>query len=167
MINLNVYIIIYIRLIGLIEMLKAQLKDSNIHLLLGLIYLLFVLQGCLSIPLTDFDKITYTNLTRLKAETTQLVRSFDKKPLEKNQTAIEKTQINLQIAYEYEIGKGANNSNTIKQFEKLMGLFNQDVSDYQEVGPGAFGKSYFKESAEVLGQAFDIVIDTENTKNRG
>jgi hypothetical protein len=133
---------------------------------ISLIWLLFILQGCLSIPVTHYDKTTYTNLTRLKAETTQLVKSFDKKPLEKNQTAIEKTQLNLQIAYEYEIGKGDENSNTIKQFKKIMDLFDQDVSDYQEGGPGAFGKSYFKETAKILGKAFDIVIATENTKNQ-
>ena len=132
---------------------------------ISLIWLLLLLQGCLSLPVTHYDNTTYTNLTSLKAETTLLVKSFDKKPIEKNQIAIEQVQLNLHKAYEYEVGKGDKNSDTIKQFNKIIDLFEQDIHDYQEGGPGAFGKHYFNATAKLLGQAFDIVIATENYKN--
>ena len=128
--------------------------------------LMLLLQGCLSFPVTHYDNTTYSNLTRLKAETVFLVKSFDVKPAINNQEAIEKAQLNLQIAYEYEVGKGKKNSDTVKQFNKIIDLFEQDVADYQEGGPGTFGKRYFNETAKLLGQAFDIVIATEHTKNK-
>ena len=133
---------------------------------IGLLWLMLLLQSCLSLSVSRYDGITYTNLTRLKAETTLLVKSFDQKPVAQNLSTIKETQLNLQIAYEYEAGKGDENSDTVKQFNKIIDLFGQDISDYQEGGPGAFGKRYFNETAKILGQAFDIVIATENTKNQ-
>ena len=130
------------------------------------IWLILLLQGCISLPVIHYDNTTYKNLTQLKAETVFLVKSFDTKPIETNQATIEQVQLKLQIAYEYEIGKGSENSDTVKQYNKIIELFEQDVADYQEGGPGTFGKRYFNETAKLLGQAFDIVIATEHTKNK-
>lgn len=128
--------------------------------------LLLTLGACSGIPISYYDATTYTHLTSLKAETTTLVESFDTKPLTENQTKIESTTLNLKKAYEYEKGKGNPNSDTTKQFSKIVGLFMEDVKDYKENGPAELGPKYFQQAATVLGQAFDIAISTENLKNK-
>lgn len=137
-----------------------------VSLFLGAILLLLTLSGCSGIPISYYDATTYTQLTSLKAETTLLVESFDTKPAGENESSIEQVTLSLRKAYEYEHGKGDPNSDTSKQFEKIMTLFNDDVKDYREDGPGALGKKYFHEASVVLGQAFDIAIATENSKNK-
>jgi hypothetical protein len=124
------------------------------------------LAACAGVPISYYDATTYTQLTSLKAEATTLVESFDTKPFTENQKKIEDTTLNFKKAYEYEKGKGDPNSDTTKQFEKIYGLFIEDVNDYRENKQGELGENYFKEAAEVLGQAFDIAISTENLKNK-
>lgn len=130
------------------------------------ILLFLTLQGCSGIPISYYDATTYTQLTALKAETTTLVESFDTKPVSDNEGNIEKTKLDLRKAYEYEAGKGKPNSDTTKQFKKIIGLFEEDVKDYRENGPKELGDKYFREASVVLGQAFDIAIATENQKNK-
>lgn len=136
----------------------AQLFCIQLLLLLGL-------SACNGVPISYYDATTYTQLTSLKAETTLLMESFDAKPYAENQAKIEATLLNLRKAYEYEKGKGAN-SDTEKQFEIITDLFKDDIKEYQENGPGVLGRKYFQQAAVVLGQAFDIVIATENLKNK-
>lgn len=124
------------------------------------------LSACSGLPITYYDATTYTQLTSLKAETTTLVESFDEKPYSENESKIETTTLNFKKAYEYEKGKGEPNSDTAKQFDKIYSLYKEDVADYKENGPGALGQKYFREAAVVLGQAFDIAISTENSKNK-
>ncbi len=127
---------------------------------------LVALSGCSGIPISYYDTNTYKNLTGLKVETTMLVASFDSKSINKNAERIEKVTMNLRKAYEYEKGKGEPNSDTMRQFRKIVKLFESDVKDYRENGPKSLGKKYFQEAAIVLGQAFDIAISTENLKNK-
>ena len=47
-----------------------------------------------------------------------------------------------------------------------MKLFEDDIEEYRNNGPGVLGTKYFQETARVLGQAFDIAIKTENEKNK-
>ena len=122
--------------------------------------------ACSGIPITYYDATTYTQLTSLKAEITTLVESFDTKPYPENESKIDTTTLNFKKAYEYEKGKGEPNSDTTKQFEQIYGLYIDDVKEYKEEGPGTLGPKYFQEAAVVLGQAFDIAIATENSKNR-
>jgi hypothetical protein len=136
----------------------AQLMFIQLVLLLGL-------AACNGVPISYYDNTTYTQLTSLKAETTLLMESFDAKPYAENQVKIEATLLNLRKAYEYEKGKGAN-SDTEKQFEIITDLFKDDIKEYQENGPGVLGRKYFQQAAVALGQAFDIVIATENLKNK-
>ena len=148
---------------------EAQLNSRHknyTRLLLTQILILLSLTACSSIAITYYDATTYTQLTSLKAETTILVESFDTKPFSDNQAKIEATTLTLKKAYEYEKGKGNPNSDTTKQFDKITGLFMEDVKDYKENGPGALGLKYFQQAAIVLGQAFDIAISTENLKNK-
>lgn len=139
---------------------------NSITLLLGCLLILLALSACSGIPISYYDSTTYTQLTALKAETTLLVESFDKKPVTENEDKIEKVTLNLRKAYEYEFGKGKPNSDTSRQFKKIIGLFDEDIRDYHENGPQSLGRKYFSEASVVLGQAFDIAIATENLKNR-
>jgi hypothetical protein len=141
-------------------------KGTFISLFLTYALVLLTLAACSGIPISYYDSTTYSQLTSLKAETTTLVESFDTKAVSENQKKIEETTLNLKKAYEYEKGKGDPNSNTTKQFDKIMKLFMDDVKEYKEKGPGALGSKYFREAARVLGQAFDIAISTENLKNK-
>lgn len=130
------------------------------------VILLLNLSGCAGIPITYYDATTYIQLTSLKAEITTLVESFDTKPYAENQDKIEEITMNFKKAYEYEKGKGDPNSDTTKQFDKIYGLFMDDVETYKENPQEELGKKYFQEAAIVLGQAFDIAISTENQKNK-
>ncbi|WP_455210145.1 hypothetical protein [Kaarinaea lacus] len=138
----------------------------TVNLLLNAVLLLTVLTGCSGIPISYYDATTYTQLTALKAETTLLVESFDTKPVADNEDNIANVTLSLRKAYEYELGKGEPNSDTAKQFKLITNLFNEDVENYRENGPGALGKQFFREASMVLGQAFDIAIATENLKNK-
>ena len=137
-----------------------------VSLFLSAILLLLTLSGCSGIPISYYDATTYTQLTGLKAETTLIVESFDTKPVSDNEDSIDKVTLSLRKAYEYEKGKGNPNSDTTKQYKKIMKLFNDDVKDYRENGPKKLGAVYFHEASVVLGQAFDIAIATENLKNK-
>ena len=119
-----------------------------------------------AIPISYYDVTTYRNLTDLKAETTLLVASFDTVAFAQNENRIQAVQLALQKAYEYEKGKGEDNSETMTQFRKIMTLFEEDARDYRENGGQSLGPKYFAEAATVLGQAFDIAIATENQKNQ-
>jgi hypothetical protein len=139
---------------------------SRIGIIFSGLLFLIILQACTGVPISSYDSTTYTQLTALKAETTLLVESFDTKPVGENENKIDKTILNLRKAYEYERGKGKSNSDTTKQFEKIIGLFSEDVKDFRDSGPKELGEKYFQQAAIALGQAFDIVISTENLKNK-
>lgn len=125
-----------------------------------------VLAGCQSVPISYYDATTYTHLTSLKAETTALIETFDKKSFAQNESKIEGTTLNLRKAHEYEKGKGTPNSDTAQQFEKVAKLYDDTINEYKDNGPEKLGPKYFQEAARVLGQAFDIAIATENVKNK-
>jgi len=119
-----------------------------------------------AIPITYHDAVTYKNLTDLKAEAMMLVETFDVKSFAANEAAIADITLKFRKAYEYEKGKGIANNDTLKQLDEIQKLMNRDIKDYRENGNATFGSKYFRESAVVLGQAFDIAIVTENLKNR-
>lgn len=119
-----------------------------------------------TVPISYYDATTYKNLTDLKAEAAILVASFDSILVSSNKRAMDQLILNFRKAYEYEKGKGRPNSDTMRQFNKIQQLILEDIADYRESGPGGLGPKYFNEAAIVLGQAFDIVIATENLKNR-
>jgi hypothetical protein len=125
-----------------------------------------MLAACAGVPVSYHDATTYMNLVDLKVDTTLLVESFDTRKVKENEAQIAAVRRNLKRAYEYEKGKGDPNNDTIKQFDKITKLFDEDVSAYRENGPGDLGKRYFQEASVVLGQAFDIAIATENEKNK-
>ena len=136
--------------------------EALVRLVSGLV--LTVLAAACAVPISYYDATTYKSLTDLKVDATQLVASFDTKPVGENEARISDVTTRLLKAYEYEKGKGKPNSDTMKQLEKIKGLFDQDVGDYRS---GAkLGSKFFREAAVALGQAFDIAISTENLKNK-
>ncbi len=140
---------------------RKHVTASNLYALA-----LLFLTACSGLPISYYDVTTYKQLTSLKAEATTLVESFDRKPYSENESKIEATTLNFKKAYEYEKGKGEPNSDTAKQFDKILGLYNDDVAEYKEDGLRKLGPKYFSEAAVALGQAFDIAIATENLKNK-
>jgi hypothetical protein len=130
-----------------------------------LLALLALVAGC-AVPISYYDGTTYANLTSLKAETGALIETFDARPVSANEAKIEATTLNVRKAHEYEKGKGAPNSDTARQLEKIAGLYAATIAEYRKHGPGTLGPKYFQEAARVLGQAFDIAIATENLKNK-
>jgi hypothetical protein len=127
--------------------------------------LCFLVAAC-AVPISYYDSTTYSQLTSLKVDTTTLIESFDVKKPADNEARIEAVTISFRKAYEYEKGKGTPNSDTSKQFEKILKLFYDDIKTYRDEGTGALGRHYFSEAAKTLGQAFDIAIATENAKNK-
>ncbi len=119
-----------------------------------------------AIPITYHDATTYKNLTDLKAEVVMLVETFDTKPFAGNEAAIADITLKFRKAYEYEKGKGQPNSKTMQQFDQIQILLYDDIADYRVNGNSTLGLKYFGEAAVVLGQAFDIVIASENLKNK-
>ncbi len=87
-----------------------------------------------------------------------LVESFDIKPFASNEAAIADITLKFRKAYEYEKGKGKPNSDTMKQFDEIRKLLNDDIAEYRENGNAVLGPKYFREAAVVLGQAFDIEV---------
>ncbi|MBU0680586.1 MAG: hypothetical protein KKD73_04100 [Proteobacteria bacterium] len=153
-------------MIRILQLAQLNCRRNFTHLLIAHLVIPLILTACSGIPISYYDATTYTQLTSLKAEITTLVQSFDTKAYLDNQQKIEDTTLTLKKAYEYEKGKGDPNSDTTKQFDKITGLFLDDVKEYKDNGPGDLGPKYFQEAAIVLGQAFDIAISTENLKNK-
>jgi hypothetical protein len=150
----------------ILQLAQLNCRKTFTRFLIAHLVIPLILTACSGIPISYYDATTYTQLTSLKAEITTLVESFDTKAYQDNQQKIEDTRLTLKKAYEYEKGKGEPNSDTTKQFDKITGLFMDDVKDYKDNGPGDLGAKYFQEAATVLGQAFDIAISTENLKNK-
>ena len=113
--------------------------------------LLLIISGCVSIPVSYYDGTTYANLTSLKAETMTLVERFDTTQPADNQAAIDQALLNLRKAYEYEKGKGTNNSDTADQLALIMTLFADDVAAYRQSAAGELGPEYLNQAAVVLG----------------
>jgi hypothetical protein len=141
----------------------SRIRPWAVRLLAGL---LAIAMAACAVPISYYDATTYTQLTSLKAETTALIETFDEKPFARNEDKIEATMLNLRKAHEYEKGKGSPNSDTARQFEKIAKLYSETIGEYKQHGPKALGPKYFREAALVLGQAFDIAIATENSKNK-
>ena len=146
---------------------SSKLRIGSLARLVGSAALALVAAAC-SVPISYYDSTTYKNLTDLKVETTTLIASFDTKAVSENEAKIADVSMKLQKAYEYEKGKGNANSGTMIQLEKIKGLFESDLELYRkpQKDKDDLGRKFFSEAARLLAQAFDIVISTENLKNK-
>lgn len=123
------------------------------------------LTAACTIPISYYDVTTYHTLTDLKVDVTELVGSFDSVKVTAAAPAIAGTRTRMVKALEYEKGKGSDNSDTVKQLELLLQLYDSTVSDYRASGPNPRVRD-FRERAAQLAQAFDTAISTESAKNR-
>lgn len=136
------------------------------------IHLTFVLSALISISLigcksfnsdlSNYDPVTYKNLTDLKPETIELFESFSDSSIDPKTISL----IRLKIAqiYEYEKGKGLKNQETLKQIEKIRDMFQRHVQNRSDHGP--WSKEFKANKEENMSEAFDIAIKSETLKNR-
>lgn len=125
----------------------------------------FIASACVTVPY--YDNNTYKSLTSLKAESMTLVESFSKTPANKNLAKIDRLLLNYRKAYEYEKGKGKANKDTLKQFSKIKELLEDIIKVYRSPDGNKMGEKFYHEASVQLGQAHDIAIQTEASKNKG
>ena len=126
---------------------------------------LAVSMAACTIPISYYDATTYRTLTDLKVDATELVGSFDSVTVVNAEPAIGGTRTRLLKAVEYEKGKGKDNTDTAKQMELILEIYDRDVTAYRASGPNRRQRTY-QELAIQLAQAFDIAIATEASKNK-
>lgn len=126
---------------------------------------LAILAAACTIPISYYDATTYRTLTDLKVDATELVGSFDSVAVRASEPAIAGTRNRLLKAVEYEKGKGKENNDTAKQLALILEMYDRDVALYRTSGPNS-RQGTFRELAIQLGQAFDIAIATEASKNK-
>jgi len=127
----------------------------------SLAFLMLFCAGCPSILISHSDPTTYKNLTDLKPEVVALYQTFTGDDVDQDQIAA----INLQFdrMYEYEKGKGQNNTETAKQVDIVRTMFRRHVQDRMETGKWSATDKDNKVAN--MGEAFDIAIATERLKN--
>lgn len=126
---------------------------------------LAVLAAACTIPISYYDSTTYRTLTDLKVDATELIGSFDSATVRASEPAIGGTRNRLLKAVEYEKGKGKDNNDTAKQLGLILEMYDRDIALYRSSGPNP-RQSTYRELAIQLGQAFDIAIATEASKNK-
>jgi hypothetical protein len=109
-----------------------------------------------------YDATTYKNLTDLKAESLLLYDTFVSDPLDEAKVA--SVRLKLAQAYEYEKGKGTNNTETRRQLEIIQQMFGRHVND--RLAGGKWTAAHLANQKTNLGEAFDIAIATERLKNK-
>jgi len=109
-----------------------------------------------------YDATTYKNLTDLKAEALFLYDTFTSDPID--DTKIASVRLKLAQAYEYEKGKGANNTETRQQLEIIQQMFGRHVNN--RLTHGKWTAAHLANQKTNLEEAFDIAIATERLKNK-
>jgi hypothetical protein len=124
---------------------------------------LFILSGCALYPnISYYDPTTYKNLTDLKPQILFLYEDFKNDPLPSEK--IGATKLKLAQAYEYESGKGPDNSTTTIQIKKVNDLFNKHLK--LRISNGKWSSTTYENATENITEAFDIAIKTESIKNK-
>jgi len=109
-----------------------------------------------------YDPTTYKNLTDLKPEVLLLYDTFKQEQIEEKKIAA--LRLKLAQIYEYEKGKGVENSDTTRQIEIIQQMFERHVKDRLEGGRWTLVHS--SNVKENIAEAFDIAIRTERLKNK-
>jgi hypothetical protein len=121
------------------------------------------ISGCHFI--SNFDTISYKNLTDLKGEMKVTFESYSVVGAkgEKDSTVLERYRTITSQGYEYEKGK-AKNDNTIAQWETINSLVGEVIQRYKKDGKNELSPGYCEGKWKILETAFDIAIATENGK---
>lgn len=124
----------------------------------------FVLAGCALI--SPYDSVSYKNATDLKAEALFLIEKA-KDPPGPHAAEVDRLQLRLRQAYEYERGKGEPNAFTVKQWEVLLdpegSLLGGFLRKWQAENRG-YGDAFLKGVSANVGKAFDEIIKLESKK---
>lgn len=111
--------------------------------------------------ITYYDPTTYKNLTDLKPEVMALYETFTSDSIDTNKIA--EIYLNFEKIYEYEKGKGEKNFETTKQIEIIKNMFKKHVDDRNK---GKWNETHMENQKQLIGEAFDIAIETERLKNK-
>jgi len=144
------------------------MRDDHLKFLIKLQYasklivLSIFIYGCQYV--SYFDSVSYKNLTDLKAEMKVAFVSFSANGAkgEHDSETLENFKIESAKGYEYENGKGKND-NTIAQWKIIDSLIAELVQRFKSQN-NELSAGYCEAKWEILEQAFDIAIATENGK---
>jgi uncharacterized protein YaaR (DUF327 family) len=109
-------------------------------------------------PVAHYDQASYQNLTGLKAELNAFIDHL--KP-ETPQDKIEAFYLMFDKIYEYEKGKGLENTETTQQLTLLKGRI---VVFVQEAQASLLDQTYRDAKKETLDRILDVIISTENAR---
>jgi len=127
--------------------------------------ILLLLSGCSTLkgwvsPISSYDQKSYENFITLKVITKTFV---DECSPTLEQEKIDNYFLVLDLVYEYEVGKGDENIETIKQIE----LFTERMQAfYQEAKIKELSQTYKDLKKETLTRILDVIIATEYQKAR-
>jgi hypothetical protein len=115
-----------------------------------------------------YDQTSHERAAKLKVDSSTLIRNATSSA-EDHEEYINDIRRRVQIAYEYERGKGDKNIFTIKQYEIMMdensGLLFDFLSKW-EGKDGGFSSFFVSEVARLTEQGWDEIIRLEWNKNR-
>jgi hypothetical protein len=113
-----------------------------------------------------YDQYAYTQATSLKVDMQNLALESDSVSYDAAKPDIDKVNVELQKAYEYNKGRDLNSLST-KQYEILISdkdFYKQFLSNWKSSGKE--NKAFAQDASEKIGQLLDQVIKLENGKNK-
>lgn len=113
-----------------------------------------------------YDQYAYTQATSLKVDLQNLALESDSVSYETAKPDIDKVNVELQKAYEYNKGRNLNSLST-KQYEILLSdknFYKQFLSNWKSSGKES--ETFAQDASEKIGQLMDQVIKLENGKNK-
>lgn len=135
-------------------------KIKNILILLILLFTSCSTMKSWLKPITHYDQHSYENFVTLKVMTKQFIDSCSPQMTQDEITAF---LFNIDIIYEYEIGKGDENTETIKQFDLFIERLNALINEAQKK---ELSQDYKDVKKETLTRILDVMIKTEYQKPR-
>lgn len=113
-----------------------------------------------------YDQYAYTQATSLKVDMQNLALESDSVSYNAAKADIDKVNVELQKAYEYNKGRDLNSLST-KQYEILMSdkeFYKQFLNNWKTSGKE--NATFAEDASEKIGQLLDQVIKLENGKNK-
>jgi uncharacterized protein YaaR (DUF327 family) len=128
-----------------------------------ILLVLFSLSSCATFqswfkPVAHYDQVSYQNLTGLKAELNAFIDHL--KP-DTPQDKIDAFYLMYDKIYEYEKGKGLENTETSQQLSLLKGRIDVFVKEAQA---SDLTQVYRDSKKETLDRILDVIISTENAR---
>ena len=140
---------------------KKISRNKNFNVLF-----LFVLLISCKPMIALYDQYAYTQATSLKVDMQNLALESDSVNYEAAKPDIDKVNVELQKAYEYNKGRDLNSLST-KQYEILVSdkdFYKQFLNNWKSSGKE--NKAFAQDASDKIGQLLDQVIKLENGKNK-